>query len=593
MVMAETKPLDDTLGDVLGDAFEACGMAREHGAVAVSKRRDLGQFQCNGALAAAKEQRRNPMVIAEDVVAALDRPEMFAGLSIAKPGFINIVLGDAFLAEWANRLAGDPRLGCPAKPRPERVVIDFGGPNVAKSMHVGHLRSAVIGESLQRLFRFVGDQVVSDIHLGDWGTQMGMLIGAVRRMQPELPYFDAGREGPFPADSPVTVEDLERIYPDATRRCREDPAAMAAARRATAELQQGRAGYRALWRHFVDVSVAALKLDYARLGVSFDLWKGESDVQDQIPGMLEALKRDGVARESDGALVIELAAADAGKRVPPFLLVKSDGGVMYSTTDLATLKERIEAMRAELILYVVDKRQSLHFRQLFEAARLTGIAGQARLEHIAFGTVNGPDGRPFKTRAGGVMRLKDLMAMARDQAARRLQQAHMAERYPAAERQEIARMVALATIKYADLSNHRTSDYVFDLETVSRFEGRTGPYLLYSTVRIKSLLAKAAEAGLQPGAIAPPSRDVERDLLLALTQLPRAVATAYDRRAPNDLCEFAYTLAQAFSRFYEHCHILTEPDPGLQASWLALSALSLRTLECTLDLLGIELPERM
>jgi arginyl-tRNA synthetase len=267
---------------------------------------------------------------------------------------------------------------------------------------------------------------------------------------------------------------------------------------------------------------------------------------------------------------------------------------MYSTTDLATLKERIGAMRAELLLYVVDKRQSLHFRQLFEAARLTGIAGpDVRLEHIAFGTVNGPDGRPFKTRAGGVMRLQDLMALARDQAARRLQQAHIAERYPAAERQEIARMVALATIKYADLSNHRTSDYVFDLETVSRFEGRTGPYLLYSAVRIKSLLAKAAEAGLQPGAIAPPSRDVERDLLLALAQLPRAVATAYDRRAPNDLCEFAYTLAQSFSRFYEHCHILTEPDSALQASWLALSTLSLRTLERTLDLLGIELPERM
>ena len=562
--MADPKPLDDTLGDVLGDAFEACGMPREHGAVAVSNRSDLGQFQCNGALAAAKAQRRNPMAIAEDVVAALDRPEMFAGLSIAKPGFINIVLGDAFLAQWANRLAGDPRLGCPAKPRPERVVIDFGGPNVAKSMHVGHLRSAIIGESLQRLFRFVGDQVVSDIHLGDWGTQMGMLIGAVQRMQPELPYFDADREGPFPADSPVTVEDLERIYPDATRRCREDPAAMAAARRATAELQQGRPGYRALWRHFVDVSVAALK-------------------------------HSGAARLSEGALVIELAEADADAetRMPPFLLVKSDGGVMYSTTDLATLKERVEAMRAELVLYVVDKRQALHFRQLFEAARRTGIAGKARLEHIAFGTVNGADGRPFKTRAGGVMRLQDLMAMARDEAARRLQQAHMAERYPAAEKQEIARMVALATIKYADLSNHRTSDYVFDLENVSRFEGRTGPYLLYSAVRIKSLLAKAGEAGLQPGAITPPSRAVERDLVLALAQLPRAVATAYDRRAPNHLCEFAYNLAQGFSRFYEHCHILSEPDPGLQASWLALSALCLRSLERTLDLLGIEMPERM
>jgi len=589
--MAGTRPLDDTIGEVIGGAFEACGMRREHGAVAASNRPDLGQFQCNGALAAAKEQRRNPMAIAEEVVAGLDRPEMFARLGVAKPGFINIVLGDDFLAGWANRLAEDDRLGCPLTPRPRRVVIDFGGPNVAKSMHVGHLRSAIIGESLQRLFRFVGDDVVSDIHLGDWGTQMGMLIGAVRRMRPQLPYFDADNQGPFPSDSPVTVADLERVYPEATARCEADPAEMAAARQATAELQQGRAGYRALWRHFVDVSVAALKRDYANLGVRFDLWKGESDVQDLIPGMLEALKRSGAARLSDGALVIDLDRAE--KSVPPFLLVKSDGGVMYSTTDLATLKERTETMRAELILYVVDKRQALHFRQLFEAARLTGIAGDAGLEHIAFGTVNGPDGRPFKTREGGVMRLQDLMAMAEDEALRRLHQAHLAERYPAAEKQAIARKVALATVKYADLSNHRTSDYVFDLENVSRFEGRTGPYLLYSAVRIKSLLAKAAEAGLRPGPIAAPAIPVERDLVLALAQLPRAVATAYDRRAPNHLCELAYNLAQAFSRFYESCHILSEPEPSLQASWLALSRLCLRTLERTLALLGIELPDRM
>lgn len=592
--MSARIALDDHLGEILGAAFEARGLASAYGAVAVSNRPDLGQFQCNGALAAAKRERRDPMAIAEAVVGALDRPEMFAGLTATRPGFINIVLADDFLAEWANRLTDDERLGCPVKPASERVVIDFGGPNVAKSMHVGHLRSAIIGDSLQRLFRFRGDEVVSDVHLGDWGTQMGMLIRAVERLDPDLPYFDADATGPFPADPPVDLDDLERIYPEATARCKADPAAMQAARQATAELQRGRPGYLALWRHIAAVSVAALKEDYAHLGVTFDLWKGESDVQALIPGMLDDLKRAGATRVSDGAVVIDLDGAGTEKGpMPPFLLVKSDGAVMYSTTDLATLKERVEALKAQRILYVVDQRQALHFRQLFRAAAITGIAGEARFEHIGFGTVNGPDGKPFKTRAGGVVKLKDLMRMAHDQALERLRQAETAESYDPAEKQEIARMVAWATVKYADLSNHRATDYAFDLDRVSRFEGRTGPYLLYSAVRIKSILAKAAEAGLAPGPVVAPGHPAERDLMLAIFELPRAVAVAYDKRAPNHLCEFAYQLAQTFSRFYETCHILAEPDGQVQASWLTLARHCLGALDLTLDLLGIEVPERM
>jgi len=594
------KSLLTTLTEIFGDAFESVGVDRAFGDVVVSGRPDLGQFQCNGALAAAKATKGNPRAIAEKVLEALTHREIFGDLSLAGPGFINITLTDDHLTQWLNRIDRDERLGASSVERPEMVVIDYGGANVAKSMHVGHLRSAIIGESLKRLFRFMGDKVVGDVHLGDWGLQMGQLIVELKGRRPDLVYFDAEYAGPYPEESPVTIEDLEEMYPKASARAKEDPEVMEAARQATAELQGGRPGYRALWRHFVDVSIAALKRDYSRLNVEFDLWLGESDTQGRIPAMVERLRNEGFVEPSQGAEVIYLPPDEGEKEIPPLILVKSDGGVMYGTTDLATIEQRVEDFNPDRMLYVVDQRQSLHFQQVFRAARRTGIAGKAELEHIGFGTMNGPDGKPFKTRAGGNMRLSDLIAMAVEEGEKRIvemEEKMIAENgvgleYSEEERKEIARKVGIAAVKYADLSNHRTSDYLFDLEKFTRFEGRTGAYLLYAAVRIKSILRKAEDRGFVAGEIVPPG-DGDRELMLTLTQFPEALDLVYRKRAPNYLCDYIYNLAQAFNRFFDRCHILSESDPARRGSWLALVKLCLRQFELVLDLLGIEVPERM
>jgi arginyl-tRNA synthetase len=583
--------LNDLLTGLLSDAFARCGLDPKYGEVVPSKRPDLCQFQCNGALAAARTVQQNPRAVAQAVVDAIAERDMyFAIVEVAGPGYINLTLADEFMARYTAAIAADARLLCPPAAAPERVVIDFGGPNIAKSMHVGHLRSSVIGDSLQRLIRFVGDSVVSDIHLGDWGTPMGMLICELQRHSPGLVYFNTAYAGPYPDVSPVTIADLEQMYPEAAARCAADPQELQAALEATAELQAGRPGYRALWQHFHDVSVGAMQELFDRLGVHFDLWYGESDVHDRIPALLQRLRAAGGAVLSDGALVVPVAEVD--ESIPPLLLAKSDGSYLYGTTDLATIEERVEDLRAERVLYVVDKRQSLHFEQLFRAARRTGIAQGAILEHIAFGTVNGPDGKPLKTRQGGVMRLNDLVDMAIDEARKRMNEVGVAEDYAPAEQQEVAEKVALAALKFADLANYRTTNYVFDLEKFTRFEGRTGPYLLYAAVRIKSLLRKAAERDSYPGAFVLPT-GVDRDLILQLSRFPDAVRLAYAERAPNHLCEFAFELAQVFSRFYQSCPILLEPDAARRESWLALAQLCLRELEVTLSLLGIDVPERM
>ena len=585
------QPLSDLLTGLLSDAFSRCGLDPTYGQVVISQRPDLCQFQCNGALAAARVVQQNPRAVAQAVVAAiLQRDAYFANVEIAGPGYINLTLADGFLAEYAAAIAADERLLCPRAATPAHVVIDFGGLNIAKSMHVGHLRSSVIGDSLQRLFRFVGDSVVSDTHLGDWGTPMGMLICELRRRSPALVYFDAAYTGPYPGASPVTITDLEQMYPEATARCAADPREMQAALEATTELQGGRAGYRALWQHFHDVSVGAMQALLDRLGVHFDLWYGESDVHERIPALLDRLQAAGSAVLSNGALVVPVA--EAGESMPPLLLAKSDGSYLYGTTDLATIEERVEDLRAERVLYVVDKRQSLHFEQLFRAACRTGIAQGAVLEHVAFGTVNGPDGKPFKTRQGGVMRLSDLVDMAIDEARNRMNEAGVAADYVRVEQEAVAEKVAVAALKFADLANYRTSNYVFDLDKFTRFEGRTGPYLLYAAVRIKSLLRKAAERGYFSGPFVAPT-GADRDLILELAKFPSAVQAAYADCAPNYLCEFAFELAQVFSRFYQNCPILIEPDTARRESWLALAQLCLRALEMTLGLIGIEVPERM
>lgn len=585
--------LSDLLTARFAAAFAALGLDPAHGAVTVSDRPDLGQFQCNGALPAAGRAQRNPRELAQAVLDALPDRGGLAELTIAGPGFINITLADAALAAHTREVAADERLGCPTSAPALDVVIDFGGPNVAKPLHVGHLRSAIVGDSLQRLFRFVGHHVVSDVHLGDWGLQMGLLLAALADAHPDWPYFDPDQSGPFPAESPVTMEDLQAIYPEAAARSKAEPGFLERARQATGELQAGRPGYRALWRHFVTTSVSSLKADYDALGIHFDLWLGESDADVRVPAMIAHLKNSGQATLSDGALVVDVGEAADSQPIPPLMLMKSDGALLYATTDLATIEQRVDDYDPDLILYVVDRRQSLHFQQLFRAAEKTGLAGRAALEHIAFGTMNGPDGKPFKTREGGVMQLGDLLAMVTAAAVRRLDEGEIATDYPSAERDAVARAVGLAALKFADLVNHRLTDYVFDLERFASFEGRTGPYLLYSAVRAKAIGRKAAEAGLAAGPIGEPADDHDRALMLLLGQLPDIVQKAYLERAPNHLCEYAFQLATAFNAFYHHHHILREPDRARQASWLALTLLAGRTLEHVLSLLGLSVPERM
>jgi arginyl-tRNA synthetase len=578
----------------VGDAFASAGYDRSAGQVTLSDRPDLGRFQCNGALQAAKRAGRKPRDVAQEVLAAVQTAPgadaIFAKLEIAGPGFLNIDVTDAYALEHTQALA---QHGCNAVAAPLEVVVDYGGPNVAKPMHVGHLRSSIIGDCLKRVARALGHHVVGDVHLGDWGLQMGMLIAELERRDPALPYFDAAKLDGFPAESPVSIDDLQVLYPEASQRAKSNSDAMEAARRATKELQEGRPGYVALWHHFVDVSIEELKADFATLGITFDLWLGESDVNDAIPPLVERLKAAGLAVMSEGALIVEVAQPDDKRELPPLLLTKSDGAVLYGTTDLATIEHRVRS-GAELVLYVVDNRQADHFTQVFRAAYKTGIAPpDVTLEHVGYGTMNGTDGKPFKTRAGGVMRLRDLLASVTAKARERMAEAEVAVGYSDSEKDAIAKAVGLAALKYADLQNHRTKDYVFDLDRFSSFEGKTGPYLLYATVRMKSILQKAADRGLAAGELAAPASGSERDLVFALLRYPDVVHNTFAARAPSYLAEYAHDLAVTFNRFYSEHHILSETDAGRQAAWLALVALTAKTLEQSLDMLGLDVPNRM
>jgi len=581
------------LGAIAGHAFAAEGLPAELGQVQRSDRPDLAQFQCNGALAAAKQMRANPREIAGRIAERLKADPIFAKVEIAGPGFINLDVTDEALAERAGWMAADERLGAPETGEGKTLVIDFGGPNVAKPMHVGHLRSAIIGDSLQRLFRANGWRVVSDVHLGDWGLQMGQLISEIGLRGTAPVYFDESFKGPYPEESPVTMDDLEELYPAASAACKESPERLEEARRATAELQAGRPGYVALWKHFVAVSEEGLRREYGSLGIDFDLWNGEASVYPLIAPMIEDLKARRLAEESEGALVVPVAAHDDKKEMPPLILLKSDGAVLYGTTDLATIVDRVEHYDPDLILYIVDQRQHGHFEQVFRAARKSRIAGNAMLEHAGFGTMNGPDGKPFKTRAGGVMKLYDLIAMTTNEARQRLAEAGLAADYPEDEREAIARKVGVAALKFADLSNYRLTDYIFDLERFVKFEGKTGPYLQYAAVRIRSILRKAEEQGFEAAGHPVLRSPEERALVLLLLALPDAMAAAEEKRAPNILCDYVFTLAQAFSRFYSEHHILSEDNVDVRAARLGLCNLTLAVLDKVLNLLGIQIPDRM
>jgi arginyl-tRNA synthetase len=578
-----------------GAAFEAMGLEARFGEVRRSDKPELADFQCNGAMAAAKAAGRVPREIAVEIAGALKAHPLVLSAEVAGPGFINIRVSDAALSARAEDVRGDAMAGAEKAADAQVTVIDFGGANVAKPMHVGHLRSAVIGDTLQRICRFAGDTVISDVHLGDWGLQMGHLVTELEDEQPGLVYFDAGYTGPYPKEPPVTIEDLGRLYPQASNKAKADEARNERSQKAVAEMQAGRAGYRALLRHFIDVSIAALKIDYGFLNVSFDLWKGESDVDDLIPGLVERYKAAGLAEESDGAWIVRVAKETDKKEMPPVMLVNSRGGTGYHTTDLATILDRMESLKPtpERMLYVVDQRQALHFEQVYRAAGMLGLIAEDRLEHIGFGTVNGPDGKPFKTREGGVLRLADLNGMALEEAEKKIEAAgKLPEDMGEAERAAVAKQVAVAALRFSDLMNTRLTNYVFDLDRFTSFEGKTGPYLLYAAVRIKSVLRKAAEAGHLPGKVAV-TEDSERALVLQLDGFGAALLGAREKRMPHILCEHLYSLAQAFSAFYGALPIASEADAGKRASRLALADAVRHQLETGLDLLGITVPERM
>ena len=585
------KKLIDLISDEIKASFAAAGYDMSYGQTAVSNRPDLCQFQCNGALAAAKAYKKAPIMIANDVLANIKNKEMFGRIEACMPGFINITVSEAFLNDYLEKMYEDERLGVPLAAPPKRIVVDYGGPNVAKPLHVGHLRSAVIGESIKRILRFQGNEVIGDAHLGDWGLQIGLIITELRERKPDLPYFDEEFTGEYPTEAPFTMSELEDIYPTANGKSKEDEAFKEAARHATFELQNGRRGYLALWKHIMEVSVADLEKNYEKLNVHFDVWGKESDAQPYIADMVQGMKDGGFAHLSDGALVVDVKEDTDTKEMPPCMILKSDGATLYNTTDLATIVERVEKYNPDYFVYLADVRQSLYFEQVFRCARKTGLVRpDVLMTHLGFGTMNGKDGKAFKTRTGGVMRLEYLINDVTEEVKRKMSDRDMSEE----EIERIAEMVGLAAIKYGDLSNQPTKDYIFDIERFTSFEGNTGPYILYTMVRIKSILARIGDNeknGRISGEYA--AGKEEADLRLKAASFIDAVEIAAEDLAPNKICQYIYELANALNAFYHANHILTEADEKKKKSWIALLILTLRILEKGVELLAFDAPDRM
>ena len=583
----------DLISKKVMDAFEGCGYEASYGKVGISNRPDLCEYQCNGAMAGAKKYKKAPIMIANDVVAALKEDPMFDEIVAVNPGFINIRIAGDFVAEYLNGMQADERLSVEKAAEPKTIMIDYGGANVAKPLHVGHLRSAIIGESIKRIGRFVGHKVIGDVHLGDWGLQMGLIITEVKERQPELVYFDESYEGEYPEEAPFTISKLEEIYPTASGKSKVDEAFREAALEATAKLQSGVRGYRALWQQILNVSIADLKKNYGNLNVEFDLWKKESDAQPYIPEMVEEMKEKGYAYMDQGALIVDVAKESDTKEVPPCIILKSDGAALYTTTDLATIIERRKLFDPDEIIYVVDKRQEMHFIQVFRCARKTGLVKEdTGLKFLGFGTMNGKDGKPFKTREGGVMRLEHLIADINEEMFRKITENHEVDE---AEARETAKLVGLSAIKYGDLSNQASKDYVFDLDKFTSFEGNTGPYILYTIVRIKSILNKYRAGGnaVEKGHILVPAGESEKALMLALTGFNSMIQQAFEELAPHKICSFIYDLANDFNHFYHETKILSEEDADRKRSYIELLDLTREVLETSIDLLGFAAPERM
>lgn len=587
------KKIIEILQEELSTAFEKAGYDKKYAKVTVSNRPDLCQYQCNGALAAAKEYHKAPIQMANEVVAILENSDTFAQITAQMPGFINIVVSEQFLADYINQMKADETYGCTKTASKDTIVIDYGGANVAKPLHVGHLRSAIIGESIKRTARYLGYHVVGDVHLGDWGLQIGLIITELKHRKPELVYFDPDYTGEYPTEPPFTMADLEEIYPYASGYSKEHEDYKEEAQTATAELQAGRKGYLALWQHIINVSVADLKKIYTKLNVDFDLWKKESDAQPYIPDMVQGMKDGGYAHLDDGALVVDVKEETDTKEIPPCMILKSNGATLYNTTDLATIVERRKLFDPKKIIYVVDKRQGLYFEQVFRCARKTKIIGDdVDLIFVGFGTMNGKDGKPFKTRDGGVLRLETLLSDVEKQVEDKMADRDMEEDV----RHAAAQKIGLAAIKYGDLSNQASKDYVFDVDRFTSFEGNTGPYILYTIVRIKSLMNKVKAQGIEvrgEEAILPSQSKSQTDVMLAVSKWAETIEAAFNEQAPHKICQFIYELSDAFNKFYHENKIVTNEDEKVRASYIALSRFVGNVLEQGINLLGLEAPDKM
>ena len=593
------KTVIEEIEQIVKTAFEESGYDGSYARISVSNRPDLCEYQCNGAMAAAKKYGKAPFMIADDVVAKLVDNAVFKSIESVKPGFINIILSEDFMSGYLNKMAVEDRFGYVPSVTDKTVIVDYGGANAAKPLHVGHLRSAVIGESVKRIQKFAGNKVIGDVHLGDWGLQMGLIIEELRDRKPELPYFDDSFTGEYPAEAPFTISELEEIYPAASAKSKENAEFLERAHNATLKLQSGDRACTAIWNHIMAVSKADLKKNYDNLNVSFDLWKGESDAQVYIPDMIQDMIDKGLAYESQGATVVDIQEETDTKELPPCIIRKSDGAALYATSDLATLVEREKDFNPDRYIYLADKRQELHFTQVFRVAKKAGIVKpDAELTFLGFGTMNGKDGKPFKTRSGGVMRLENLISDIQDAVLLKMNENSEKKGQTDIDKDEAeatAKIVGLAALKYGDLSNQASKDYVFDVDRFASFEGNTGPYILYTIVRIKSILTKykASSGNMDSLSIKLSSSDSEKNLALALVKFQEIVNSAYIENAPHKICQYIYDVSNAFNGFYHDTKILSETDEDKKKGYIALISLTKDILLTCIGLLGIECPERM
>ena len=587
------KRILDLIADEMKSAFTACGYDASYAKVVLSNRPDLCEYQCNGAMAAAKAYKKKPIDIANEVVEKLNGDTMFSEINAVMPGFINIRLNAAYLADFMNGMAREEKLGVEEEGHGETIIVDYGGANVAKPLHVGHLRSAVIGESVKRMGRYLGYNMIGDVHLGDWGLQMGLIIEELRDRKPDLVYFDENYTGEYPSEPPFTISELEDIYPTASGKSKVDEAFKERAQTATFKLQKGYPPFTAIWKHIMNVSLADLKRNYDNLDVHFELWKGESDAEEYIPWLIQDLQDKGLAYESQGALVVDVTEPTDSKELPPCIVRKSDGAALYATSDLGTIIQHEKDFQPVKYVYITDKRQELHFKQVFRVAKKAGyVKPETPMIHIGFGTMNGKDGKPFKTREGGVMRLEHLIADIDEAVYNRIMENRSMDE---AEAKETAKIVGLAALKYGDLSNQAAKDYVFDIDRFISFEGNTGPYILYTIVRIKSILGKyeAQNPGIKAETILPAVSDAEKTLMLELSKYNDVMENAFAETAPHKICQYIFDLSNAFNSFYHDTRILAEEDKARQAGWIALITLVKRVLEACIQVLGFEAPSRM